>query len=184
MILQPKFSRQDIEERIKPLNIDRAKFPLLIIGIRGYDGGLEYNKRNVFDDAIGVLTSEYYGLWKGNTDPSKRGTNPKIKKGYATLKPGFYPSYRFDTHNGSLPHEAICQRIAPVTVIRDGGKEEKGMLGINIHRGGQLSTSSEGCQTLPYGEWAEFYRAAKQEAQRLWAMKWKTETVGYCLLEV
>ena len=103
---------------------------------------------------------------------------------FAVLQSGFYPSYRFDVHNSSSPHEAICQRAGTVTVLRDGGKVEKGFFGINIHRGGLHTTSSEGCQTLPLNTWKEFYSIARGEAQKLWGNNWKKEIVGYCLIEL
>lgn len=178
-----EITREDIERRLAPLNIDRKAYPLLIVGIRGFSSPLS-NKRGVYDDAIIILTDEVCEAFHANTDPSKRGINPKIGKGYASLKPGVYPSYRFDIHNSAVaPHPAICQRAAPVTVQRDGGKEQTDMLGINIHRGGMNGTSSEGCQTLPYSEWSYFYSLARSEAKRLWGDKWKVKTVCYVLLE-
>ncbi len=176
-------SREEIDRKIAVFNIDREKYPLLIVGIRGYAAQSE-NKRGVYDDAIVILTNEVCEAFRANTDPSRVGFNPKVGKGYALLKPGAYPSYRFDTHNSRVnPHPAICQRAGNVTVLRDGGREETGRFGINIHRGGAQGTSSEGCQTLPHVEWREFYQLAKSEAKRLWGDAWNKNTVCYALVE-
>jgi hypothetical protein len=175
--------REDIELRLAPLNIDRKAYPLVIVGIRGFQTP-DKNKRGVFDDAIVLLTDSICAAFPANTDPTRHGLNPKIGKGYAVLKPGVYYSYRFDTHNGSRPHPAICQRVAPVTVIRDGGKAQTGMLGINIHAAFGNSTSSDGCQTQPEKQFfEEFYPLAKSESLRLWGDKWNLNTVCYVLLE-
>lgn len=176
-------SRDDIERRISPFGIDRSKYPLVVVGIRGFQVPAA-NKRGVFDDAIVLLTDNACVAFPANTDPTRRGLNPKINKGYAVLKPGVYYSYRFDTHNGSKPHPAICQRVAPVTVIRDGGKEETGMFGINIHAAFGNSTSSDGCQTQAWKQYQEeFYPLAKAEAKRLWGEKWNKNTICYVLIE-
>ncbi len=175
-------ARDDIERRITPFAIDRTKYPLVLVGIRGFQSP-DANKRGVYDDAIVLLTESVCTGFRANTDPSRTGLNTKVNKGMASLKPGVYPSYRFDTHNGSHPHPAICQRAGVVTVTRDGGKEESGWFGVNIHRGGYNSTSSEGCQTLHPDEWDIFYPAAKAQAITLWGDNWKKNTVLYVLIE-
>lgn len=178
-----QIKREDLELRLSPLGIDRTKYPLVLVGIRGFQAP-GANKRGVFDDAIVLLTDNACVAYAANTDPTRRGLNTKINKGYAVLKPGVYYSYKFDTHHGAHPHPAICQRVAPVTVIRDGGKEETGMLGINIHAAFGNSTSSDGCQTQPVKQYTEeFYPLAKAEAVRLWGDKWDENTICYVLLE-
>jgi hypothetical protein len=48
-------------------------------------------------------------------------------------------------------------QAASVEVRRDGGLIESGWFGINIHRGGVTTTSSEGCQTIPpERQWNQF----------------------------
>lgn len=175
-------SRDDIERRISPFGIDRSKYPLVLVGIRGFQNP-DANKRGIYDDALVLLTDSVCVGFRANTDPSRTGKNTKINKGMAVLKPGAYPSYRFNTHNGAHPHPAICQRNGVVTVARDGEGEETGWFGINIHRGGFNSTSSEGCQTLHPLEWQTFYPAAKAQAIALWGDNWKKNTVLYALIE-
>ena len=178
-----KISRDELNRIIEAHRINREKYPLLLIGIRGYAslGGNTGNKRNIYDDGIVILTDRVCEVFPANTDPSRFGINPKIGKGFASLKLGAYPSYIFDTHNGSRPHPAICQRVGEVTVLRDGGIEESGYFGINIHRGGEAGTSSDGCQTLPRAQWNLFYKLAKSEAQRLWGDAWDKKTICYII---
>jgi len=54
-----------------------------------------------------------------------------------------------------------------VKVARDGqlGTDE-GLFGINIHRGGENTTSSEGCQTLPPNQWDSFRALVVGELHR------------------
>jgi lysozyme len=63
-----------------------------------------------------------------------------------------------------------------VTVQRDGGKEETGFFGINIHRGGITRTNSEGCQTLPPSQWPAFISLVESEMKRN-----NAKTVSYVL---
>lgn len=181
--MERPLDRLIVDQYLAPLDIDRAKYPLLIVGLRGFYADSDVNKRGIYDDAIGIVTDQEFFFTRANTDPSRTGRNTKINKGFAVLAPGFYPSYKFDVHNGSTPHKALCQRVAPVTVNRDGGKQETGMFGINIHRGGFNSTSSEGCQTFSPPNWIKFFPLAEAEARRLWGKDYAKRTVGYALIE-
>jgi len=189
---KPRLSTKDLEALLDPYKIDRVKYPLLIVGIRGYYfdtmGKPGENDRGIYDDAIVLYTSNVMAAFNANCDPSKQSP------GMASLKPGFWPCYRFDLHHGKVKtYDAICQRSGPVTVIRDGTpsgmifphsyREDTGMFGINIHKGGFWTTSSEGCQTLPTSQWDAFYSLARSEATRIWGIDWKKRDVAYVLLE-
>jgi hypothetical protein len=179
---RPQLTRDAVVEYLKPLAIDYNSHPLIIFGIRNYQNpGI--SKRGIYDDCIGILTANEFFQFNGNTEPSRKGLNRLHGKGLAVLNTGFWNAYRFDTHNGSHPHPAICQRRAEVKVTRDGGKVETGMFGINIHKGGIMSTSSLGCQTIYALQWDEFYSSAKEIAQRMYGNRWNDVTIPYALVE-
>lgn len=180
---KPQVKRSRIEEFIQAKGIDSKKYPMMIIGIRGYFlnsmGEKGKNDRGIYDDAIIIFTPNVYKTFNANVDPSVQ-----YKTGRAVLKKGFYLAHKFDIHGGvKSQYPAICQRLANVTVQRDGQGEQSGMFGINIHKGGFTTTSSEGCQTLPPTQWDEFYNLAKSEWQRVYSDKWNKVIVPYLLLD-
>lgn len=180
---KPQVKKSVIDKILKEKGIDVKKYPMLIIGIRGYFvntmGEKGKNDRGIYDDALIIYTPNVYATFNGNVDPSVQ-----FKTGRAVLKKGFYLAHKFDTHRGATTqYPAICQRLAPVTVIRDGQGEYTGMFGINIHKGGNTTTSSEGCQTLPPTQWNAFYELAKSEWIRAYGDAWNKAAVPYLLLD-
>lgn len=181
---KPRLSAADLHQAIAGFNVDREKYPLVIIGIRGYyrnSMGLPgKNDRGIYDDALFIDSINTTTAFNANTDP---GT---FRPGIAVLQPGIYYAHRFDTHHGSKSsYPAICQRCGKVTLLRDGKLEtETGEnYGINIHRGGETGTSSLGCQTIPPKQWQSFYQLAKSEAQRLYGSEWNKMIIPYILIE-
>ncbi len=177
---KPRLSAAELHRMIEPYGIDREKYPLIAVGRRGYYlntmGKPGVNDRNMYDDAIFIDAPECFAAFNANTDPSK------YQPGIAVLKAGIvYYAHVFDKHKGK--YLALCQRAGPVTVVRDGGKEETGYFGINIHRGGDGTTSSLGCQTIPTGQYNSFISLAEDQAQRLYGAKWRTHVVPYLVLE-
>ncbi len=121
-----------------------------IVGIRGPNGD---NHIGVFDDVFCIVTRTDFKQFIGNTDPSVMHPNVAI------LRPGIW-HYQQGIHGLSHPVErqywALVQ-AEPVIVDRANGKQaDTGFFGINIHRGGQNTTSSEGCQTIHADQWPEF----------------------------
>ena len=150
-----------------------------LIGRRGYYrdsmGTPGANDLGIYDDAMLLITPTNYATFNANTDPSRQ------LPGIATLQCGTW-LYKQGIHGLSHPvgprqYPALVQ-AAPVTVSRDGGKEESGYLGINIHHGSFGSTSSEGCQTIYPDQWDEFFALVKAEMA-----KYARRTIPYVLTE-
>jgi lysozyme len=139
-----------------------------IVGMRGYFkdemGKKGVNDRGIYDDAIFIIEPNLMYSFNANTDPSRHGMNNKIGKGLASLKAGTY-EYKVGIHGvskeKSKQYEALIQE-EKVTVQRDvTNTEHTGFFGINIHKGGFNSTSSEGCQTIHPSQWDEFMSLVK-----------------------
>lgn len=162
---------------------------LTVVGVRGYYrdtlGVVGVNDRGLYDDALFIVAPEAFVAFNANTDPSRsrKGRGTGAGKGMASLRPGLWPVYRFDKHAGK--YDALCQRAGRVTVMRDGDPPypDTGMFGINIHRGGNTTTGSEGCQTIPPDQWPAFIATAHDQAKRLYGADWKGEVITYVLLE-
>lgn len=184
---KPKITQAEIAELLEEFKIDRKKYPLLIIGIRGYYkntmGKPSENDRGIYDDAIIIDTPNASISYNGNVDPSgyRKGSGKGSGKGMATLKPGLYYAHKIGTHKG---YRALSQTMGEVTVIRDGDPpyEDKGYFGINIHKGGINSTSSEGCQTIPPSQWDNFINTVESEAKRLYGDNWYKKEIPYLLI--
>jgi hypothetical protein len=140
--------------------------PVAILGKRGYYtdtmGKRGVNDRGIYDDAIFVFSSSCHVAFNANTDPSV------YRDGIATLVPGVW-QYKLGTHGLSKPahlrYRALVQ-AAPVTKQPDGGKQQTGWFGINIHRGSYNSTSSLGCQTIYPDQWPAFLALVEDQMSR------------------
>lgn len=146
--------------------------PLYVLAARGYYrdtmGVPGQNDVGIYDDAIFIVTHAGLTAWNANTDPSRTGWNPGAGKYMARLSPGVW-NFRRLKHHAARPdgYLAFGQGSAPVTVqrIRQNGSiatTETGCFGINLHRGGVNGTSSEGCLTIPAGQWPAFDVALAQ----------------------
>lgn len=185
---RPRLSSSELRALIAPYAIDRNKYPLVVVGIRGYYknimGAPGVNDRGIYDDAIFIDTAQATVAYNGNTDPSAHrvGTGTGSKKGMASLNSGAWFVHRFDYHKGK--YLALCQRAGSVTVTRDGDPAypDTGSFGINIHRGGYNTTSSEGCQTIHPAQWNSFIQLAEDQAKRYSPNAWKSVVIPYILL--
>ena len=164
---RPRIERKDTEKLIASR---RVSDPVCLVGIRGYYrdsmGARGKNDRSIYDDAIILVSPNVHAAFNANVDPGAYGKNPKIGKGYASLKPGVY-RYKLGRHGirSGNPYRALVQGN-PVTVSRDGGEDETGYFGINIHKGSNRSVSSEGCQTIPPAQWPAFITMVETEMKR------------------
>lgn len=130
-------------------------------------GKVGQNDRRLYDDGVWLITDNVFMGVNANVDPA----GSDHKDGAPTIQPGVYPSYRIDFHGGK--YLAVCQRVAPVKVLRDktGAKIHEGMFGINIHCGGVRTVGSEGCTTIPPHQWDDFIMAVINEAARIWGAR-------------
>ena len=130
-----------------------------VVAIRGYYldsmGKPGNNDRQIYDDAMFIVTPSDILRFRANTDPNgyRKGHGTGSKKGMAMLKTGIH-LYGTGKHKGRLAFRQ-CESF---TVIRDGNPpyEDTGMHAINLHSGGYNSTSSLGCQTIPKSTWPDF----------------------------
>lgn len=186
---KPRLSSAQLDVLLQAFNVDRQRFPVIVVGQRGYYrdtmGAPGVNDRGIYDDAVFLVSPSAFVSFNANTDPSsyRKGRGTGARKGMASLKQGAWYVHRFDKHKGK--YLALCQRLGPVTVIRDGDPpyEDTGMFGINIHKGSYTTTSSEGCQTIHPGQWDSFISLAVDQAQRYYDDRWKTVVIPYILLE-
>lgn len=141
-----------------------------VLAIRGYYlnsmGKKEVNDRGIYDDAIVLMGPNYFKTFNGNTDPRL------AKAGIAMLLPGWH-LFKQGLHNYKNPYPAFrtanAREVLPV--LRDGQTGIKEGVTINLHKGGQYSTNSAGCQTIIADQWDEFktdaYNLLKLEGQRV-----------------
>jgi lysozyme len=119
----------------------RIEDRVALVGIRGYYadsmGVKGKNDRNLYDDAIILLSPSCHATFNANTDPSI------FKKGIASLLPGVH-RYKKGKHGISKPGGGY-PALRPATpnetlpVFRDSEGESLG-IAINIHKGGYNTT--------------------------------------------
>lgn len=179
---RPEMGRHAAEQLLHALDVDITRPALL--GRRGYYrdtmGAPGVNDFGIYDDAIMLVSPTAYVTFNANCDPSRH------HPGVAVLKAGVW-RYRVGIHGLSRPrarqYQALVQ-AAPVTVVRDPDAghherwEDTGEFGINIHRGGVTTTSSEGCQTIPPMQYDAFLELVKLELRRFRATE-----IPYALTE-
>lgn len=186
---KPRLSATALHELMSPFQPDREKYPLMIVGIRGYYlntlGERGVNDRGIYDDAIFIDSPNVTASFNGNTDPSvlKKGFGKGDAKGMAKLKTGLWLSHCFGLHRNK--YLALVQKMGTVTVLRDGEQdyEDTGFFGINIHKGSYNSTSSLGCQTIYPQQWDSFINLAKDQSIRFFGNKWDKVIIPYLLIE-
>lgn len=163
----------------------KEPYRLNVVGIRSPELTSKY-----FDDEIAFFWYDDKGRLMGKVCPAT--TDPSVdylrKGGYgntqgtAILKAGQYvDTYKIDYHAGK--YLALCQRLKPVTVIRDKDRDDllnffadtsTGMYGINIHRSSYgksnelvIGPDSAGCQVFQKPEdFLEMMRAAETSRQK------------------
>lgn len=143
--------------------------PLAILAVRGYYGNLfgkPGNDRGVYDDAMFVVGPQAFASFNASTDPSI------FRAGMASLVAGIH-WYRKGLHGLSwkwprVPYPALRPATPgeQVPVTRDGQTNPRPGTAINIHKGGNSNTFSEGCQTLPPTQYDAFLALVYSEMDR------------------
>lgn len=179
---RPKATRA-LVERLAKAAAKKAGVTLptvYLVGVRGYYrdtmGKVGTNDRGIYDDALFIVGPETFTAFNANTDPS--AWRPKI----ATLIPGVH-LYRPGNHGisrpgGGYPAFRPATKNEELPVTRDGVALPWPGVAINIHRGGNNTTSSEGCQTVPPKQWGLFHGLMTKELKAA-----GQKTFPYILLE-
>jgi hypothetical protein len=160
--------------------------PVALLGVRGYFrdtlGVPGQNDFGIYDDAIFAVGPDgFFAVVNANTDPGRTGWNPGVGKPFAVLQPGVW-WFRRGPHKGKTPALRQCtdeeaeEREIPndgeFTVERSYGEgnpknyRETGYFAINMHRGGEATTSSWGCQTIPPDQFDDFMEAVWAESKK------------------
>jgi hypothetical protein len=176
----PNLSRNQVQGLLAPYHLPDK---VIILGIRGYFDPMGGNKHGIFDDAFFIYTPDDCRGFNGNTDPSvDRKGIAVLKPGVYHYKKGLHGLHHLDLEHSaadkqiydelirtgkdlspiqgkSLPYWAFRQ-ASNVTVIREGEgiftDSPADRMWIDIHEGGEWTTSSEGCQTVFREQWPIF----------------------------
>lgn len=167
--MKPRLSRADIENLLVQNGVTDK---VALVGIRGYYldsmGKAGKNDRNIYDDAIFVISRNEFEPFRANTDPSIN------RKGVATMKTGVH---RY--HKGKHKNRYWALRLVgdKVPVTRDGQGDSIG-IALNIHKGGRRTTGSLGCQTLTPDDWDDFIELVYDQMD-----EYGQKTIPYLLVE-
>lgn len=167
---KPQITKDESRE-IKAAN--KVIDEVVLIGIRGYYldtfGKRGENDRNVYDDVILLLSPRRFKAFRANTDPSV------YRAGIATMKTGVHRYYK-----GKHKKRYWALRLVgeQVPVSRDGQNGTKVGIALNIHKGGNRTTGSEGCQTLMPNDWDEFIELVYEEMEH-----YDQANIPYILIE-
>lgn len=162
-----------IGESWQVLAANGVKDKVALIGIRGYFldsmGKKSANDRNMYDDAIVLVSPRKFEAFRANTDPSVYRT------GIATMKTGVHRYYK-GKHKGRYWALRLVGEQVPVT--RDGQSGDKIGIALNIHKGGYRTTGSLGCQTLSPADWDDFIELVYDEMDAF-----GQKQIPYCLID-
>ena len=194
---RPKLPENRVREILAQHGIPTAAEPVAILGVRGYYrdtmGTAGKNDVGLYDDAAFLITPQGMLAFNFNTDPSRLGWNPGVGKPFAVLRPGLWYFRRGphkahpralrqctdeEARNLGIPNEGEFE------VERSFGQGDKrnffetNYFAINIHPGGENTTSSWGCQTLPPSQFKQFI-------ERVWgeSIHARQNRIPYLLIE-
>ena len=177
-----------------------ASEPCALLGVRGYYrdtmGVQGQNDVGVYDDAIFFCAPGVFMAVNANTDPSKLGWNGAIGKEFAMLCAGLWYFVR-GAHKGKVPalrqpdeeqardegfpnhgHFKVMRARDMAEVLAGTARVDEGYHAINIHRGGEDTTSSWGCQTIRPEQFDDFMQTVWEHTR-----KHSQERIPYLLCE-
>lgn len=167
---KPQITNDECRE-IKAAN--KVTDNVVLIGIRGYYpdsfGKRGENDRGVYDDAIILISSRRFETFRANTDPSV------YRAGIASMKTGVHRYYKGKHKNRYWALRLVGEQV-PVT--RDNQSGTKVGIALNIHKGGNRTTGSEGCQTLMPNDWDDFIEIVYDEMKHF-----EQQTIPYILID-
>jgi lysozyme len=162
---RPKLSEAEARRILKKHGVTDA---VAVLAPRGYYaktmGPTKGNDRGIYDDAMFIVGPSTFAAFNANTDPSI------FRKGIASLIPGVH-RFRPGNHGisrpgGGYPAFRPATKGEQLPVTRDGVINPRPGVAINIHRGGNTTTSSEGCLTIPPGQWDAFFAMLTLELKK------------------
>jgi hypothetical protein len=168
---RPKASETLVRSILSRVGLPTSEEPVALLGVRGYRrdtmGKVGVNDVRQWDDAMFLVGPGCFKAVPANTDPVRLGWNPGVGKNFAMLCPGLWYFYR-GAHKGKKPalrqateeeapeygipnhgHFKVYRANSMEEVLSGKARVEEGYQAINIHSGGDETTSSWGCQTLP-----------------------------------
>jgi hypothetical protein len=170
---RPKLALEQLEKLLEPYLPKLKKTDhVVLVGIRAYYrdsmGVVGMNDVGIYDDALFWVSPTIYGAFNGNLDPSRLGWNPGVDKFMARLRDGVWRYVKWKHRGRYWAFGQGSHKVAVDRVKKDGtvNNTEVGCFGINVHNGGQHTTSSEGCVTLVRQQWDEFQQIGYAELDR------------------
>jgi hypothetical protein len=159
-IVPPQRPLQSLAETRAIIAAHQLSEDLVLVGVRGYYrdsmGATGKNDRNIYDDAVFVVSPHVFAAFNANTDPSL------YRQGTAVLQTGVYRLVKH-RHRGRYPALQIVKDV----ILRDGSNAAvTGRHGINFHYGAKRGTASAGCQTVPRPQWSAFISLVYNEMRR------------------
>lgn len=155
------------------LEANKTRDAVCIIAIRGYYldsfGKKGTNDRNVYDDVMIVISPRRFETFRANTDPSV------YRKGIATMQTGVHRYYKGKHKNRYWALRLVGEQVK---VTRDGQNGVFIGVALNIHKGGNRTTGSDGCQTLMPADWDDFIEIVYDEMTH-----YGQKTIPYVLID-
>ncbi|NBW10146.1 MAG: hypothetical protein EBR82_19170 [Caulobacteraceae bacterium] len=194
---RPKLPENRVREILAQHGIPTATEPVAILGVRGYYrdtfGKHGVNDVGTYDDAMFLISPQPMIALNANTDPSRLGWNSGVGKPFAVLQPGLWYFRRGphkahpralrqctdeEAHNIGIPNEGHFKVERSYGAGDKRNFFESEYFAINIHPGGENTTSSWGCQTVPPSQFKQFI-------ERVWgeSIHARQNKIPYLLVE-